>query len=159
MHNISTDQLPESRTLSSFSNASVFGALPEPAILWLLEKGEIRAFDGGEHLFSRGQPGNSFHVILQGQVSYYKYHDGRYAYIRDYCEGEQIGFMSLIGLHERVGQATCQGDTIALEIDSTIFQALHNDYPMEFGILMINLAREMARTLRSVDNLIVDKSR
>lgn len=97
-------------------------------------------------------------MILQGKVSYYKYHDDKYAYIRDYCLGEQIGFMSLIGLHDRVGMAECHSQTITLEIGGTVFQAFHNEYPMEFGILMINLAREMARSLRSVDNLIVDKS-
>ena len=158
MHTLSTDQLLETHALASFTNASVFGALPESAILWLLEKGEIRAFDEGEYLFTHGQPGNSFHVILQGKVSYYKYHEGKYAYIRDYCLGEQIGFMSLIGLHDRVGRAQCPPQTVTLEIDSTLFQAFHNEHPMEFGILMINLAREMARTLRSVDNLIVEKS-
>ncbi|MDX1735419.1 MAG: cyclic nucleotide-binding domain-containing protein [Halioglobus sp.] len=112
----------------------------------------------GENLFTQGQPGNSFHVIIQGSVSYYKYHEGRYAYIREYCTGEQIGFMSLIGLHERVGRAECHEETIALEIDSAVFQAFHREFPVEFGILMINLAREMARSLRSVDNLLVEKS-
>ncbi len=158
MHSLSTDQLLEAHALTCFTNASVFGALPESAILWLLAKGKIVAFDEGEYLFARGEPGNSFHVILQGKASYYKYHDDRYAFIRDYCFGEQIGFMSLIGLHERVGRAECHPHTITLEIDSTLFQAFHKEYPMEFGILMINLAREMARTLRAVDNLIVEKS-
>lgn len=158
MHSLSTDQLLETHPLSSFTNVSVFGALPESAILWLLENGEIRSFDEGEYLFAHGQAGNSFHVILQGKIGYHKYHDGKYAYIRDYCLGEQIGFMSLIGLHDRVGRAECHPQTISLEIDSTLFQAFHNERPKEFGILMINLAREMARSLRSVDNLIVDQS-
>jgi CRP-like cAMP-binding protein len=158
VHNLSTEQLLETRTLPSFANASVFGALPEQSILWLLDNGEIHSLEEGEYLFTQGQPGNSFHVILQGQVSYHKYHDGRYAYIREYSIGEQIGFMSLIGLHERVGRAECHQDTIALEIDSALFQAFHRENPAEFGILMINLAREMARTLRSVDNLIVEKA-
>jgi CRP-like cAMP-binding protein len=158
MRILSTEQLLKTRELSSFTNASVFGALQEESILWLLEQGEIRSMKQGECLFAKGQPGNSFHVILQGQVSYYKYHNGKYAYIREYCIGEQIGFMSLIALHDRVGRAECHNDTIALEIDNSLFQAFHNQYPREFGILMINLAREMARSLRSVDNLLVEKS-
>ena len=158
MQSLSTEQVLETRPLSSLSNASVLGALPETSIRWLLDKGKIRAMEEGESLFSQGEPGNSFHVILQGQVSYHKYHDGRYAYIREYRVGEQIGFMSLIGLHDRVGRADCHADTIALEIDSTVFQAFHKERPAEFGILMINLSREMARTLRSVDNLLVEKA-
>ena len=155
---ISTEQLLEVHKLSSFTNASMFGALPEASVLWLLQKGKIQFWEKGEYLFEQGQPGNSFQFILDGQVSYYKFHDGHYAYIKEYQAGKQIGFMSMIALHDRVGRAEAHKGTIALEIDNVLFQEFHNNYPLEFGILMINLAREMARTLRSVDNLIVEKS-
>ena len=156
---ISAEQLLEKQELSSFTNASVFGALSEASILWLLQNGKIHSLDKGEYIFTQGQPGNSFHVVLNGQISYYKFHDDHYAYIKDFKTGEQIGFMSLIALHDRVGRAEAHEDTVTLEIDSGLFHVFHNDRPMEFGILMMNLAREMARTLRSVDNLLVEKSR
>lgn len=152
------EQLLEKHALSSFTNASVFGALSELSIGWLLQQGTIYSLEKGEYLFTHGQPGNSFHVILEGCISYYKYHDGRYAYIRDYKAGEQIGFMSLIALHDRVGRAEAGQSATTLEIDAQLFHDFHNKDPMEFGILMMNLAREMARTLRAVDNLIVEKS-
>jgi CRP-like cAMP-binding protein len=155
---ISTEQLLKNQELSSFTNASVFGALSEASILWLLQNGIIHSLEKGEYIFNHGQAGNSFHVILDGQITYYKFHDGRYAYIRDYKTGEQIGFMSMIALHERVGRAEAHEGTITLEIDSQLFHEFHNTASLEFGILMMNLAREMARTLRSVDNLIVEKS-
>ena len=156
---ISSEQVLKNQELSSFTNASVFGALPETSILWLLQNGKIHSLEKGEYIFSQGQPGDSFHVILDGQIGYYKFHDGRYAYIRDYKRGEQIGFMSMIALHDRVGRAEALQDTITLEIDSSLFHTFHNKGPLEFGLLMMNLARDMARTLRSVDNLIVKKSR
>ena len=155
---MSSEQLLKNHQLSSFTDASVFGALPEASILWLLQNGKIHSLEKGEYLFAQGQPGNSFHVILDGQIGYYKFHDGHYAYIREYKTGEQIGFMSLIALHDRVGRAEALQNTITLEIDSELFHAFHNNGPLEFGILMMNLAREMARSLRSVDNLIVKKS-
>jgi len=158
MELLSSEQLLEQRTLSSFTDASVFGALPETSILYLLQNGKIHSVTKGEYLFNQGEPGNSFHVILDGQVSYYKFHDGRYAFIRDYNAGEQIGFMSLIALHNRVGRAQANEATLSLEIDSEVFHNFHNHGPLEFGILMMNLAREMARTLRSVDNLIVKRA-
>jgi CRP-like cAMP-binding protein len=155
---ISAEQLLENRELSSFTSASVFGALPEASILWLLQNGKIHSLEKGECLFTAGQAGCSFHVILDGQVGHYKFHDGRYAYIRDYKAGQQIGFMSMIALHERVGRAEASQDTMTLEIDSSVFNEFHNNSPLEFGILMMNLAREMARTLRSMGNLIVEKT-
>ncbi len=158
MELMSTEQLLKNHELSSFTNASVFGALPETTILWLLQNGKIYFLNKGENLFTQGQRGDSINVILEGQISYYKFHEDRYAYIREYKTGEQIGFMSMIALHKRVGRAEAYQNTIILEIDSDLFHDLHNHAPLEFGILMINLAREMARTLRTVDNLIVDKS-
>jgi len=158
MRLMAAEQLLKDRDLSGFSNASVFGALSESWILWLLENGKIHAIEKGECVFEHGQPGNSFHVILEGRIGYYKFHEGRHAYIRDYNAGEQIGFMSLIALHDRVGTARALDDTITLEIDSELFSLFHSNGPLDFGILMMNLAREMARTLRSVDNIIVDKS-
>jgi len=158
MELMSTEKLLRNYELSSLTNASVFGALPETSILWLLQNGKIYSLIKGENLFTQGQCGDSFNVILEGQISYYKFHEDRYAYIREYKTGEQIGFMSMIALHNRVGRAEAHQDTIALEINSELFHEFHNDAPLEFGILMMNLAREMARTLRTVDNILAEKS-
>ncbi len=158
MELMSTEQLLKNHELSSFTNASVFGALPKALILWLLQNGKIYFLAKGENLFTQGQHGDSFNVILEGQISYYKFHEDRYAYIREYNTGEQIGFMSMIALHNRVGRAEAHQDTITLEIDCDLFHDFHNHAPLEFGILMMNLARGMARTLRSVDNILAEKS-
>ena len=157
MNIITSQQLLKRYPLSSFHNASVFGALPDTAILWLFEHGVIREFTAGEQLFSPGKPGDSFHVILAGSVDYCKYHDGRYAFIRQYKTGEQIGFVSMIALHDRVGRALACDPVISVEINSGVFHDFHLRHPLEFGILMMNLAREMARTLRSTNNILVDR--
>lgn len=158
MERITTQTLLTSCELSQLANASVFGALPESAIRWLLDHGVIRRFNAADELFSPAQPGNSFHIILQGSVAYYKFHDGRYAYIRTFNPGEQIGFVSMIALHDRVGRAEACEAVISLEIDSDTFHDFHLSQPMEFGILMMNLAREMARTLRKTNNILVERS-
>ena len=53
MKRLSAEELLETRDLSSFTSASVLGALPEESILWLLERGKILAMDQGEYLFGR----------------------------------------------------------------------------------------------------------
>jgi len=158
VNRISSQQLSVRYELSSFANASVFGALPPSAIRWLLDNGIIRELKQGEQLFSPGEPGNSFHVILAGSVDYYKFHNGRFAYIRKFNSGEQIGFVSMIALHDRVGRAEACEESITLEIDSDVYHDFHISHPLEFGILMMNLAREMARTLRNTNNILVEKT-
>lgn len=158
MELLSLEQLLQTHDLHCFTDASTFGALPETSILWLLEKGKIRSMTEGEYVFTHGERGDSFHVILDGTISYYRYHEGRYGFIREYRTGEQIGFMTLIALHDRVGRAVAHEGTITLEIDSGVFHAFQEQAPVDFGILMMNLAREMARSLRTAGGLVVSKS-
>jgi signal-transduction protein with cAMP-binding, CBS, and nucleotidyltransferase domain len=80
-----------------------------------------------------------------------------YTFIRHYEFGQQIGFMSLIALHPRVGKAVADKDSIILKINSDVFYQLHLTMPQDFGLLMMNLAREMSRTLCAVENIIVDR--
>jgi hypothetical protein len=41
-----------------------------------------------------------------------------------------------------------------LEVNSDLFGLLQVDYPQDFGILLLNLSREMARTLRQMGALL-----
>lgn len=138
--------------------ASTFGALSDDTIRWLFDQGRTYALDKSDVLFEPDERGDAFFVILQGSLSYFKCHDGKYAHIRNYQVGEQIGFMSMIALHNRVGSAIAHEDSIVIEVNTELFHQLHEHAPQDFGLLMMNLAREMARTLRSVDNLVVDNA-
>ncbi|MCU7796332.1 MAG: cyclic nucleotide-binding domain-containing protein [Candidatus Thiodiazotropha sp. (ex Semelilucina semeliformis)] len=158
MQMITVEELFEQYSLDYFKQASTFGALSETTLRWLLKEGRIVRLETGEPLFEPNQQGNSFFVILEGTVAYYKHHDGQYAFIRDYSQGEQIGFVSVVALHDRVGRAVAKQDVLVLEIDSELFYRLHKEMPRDFGLMMLNLAREMARTIRTVDNVIVELS-
>ncbi|MGH1462148.1 MAG: cyclic nucleotide-binding domain-containing protein [Neptuniibacter sp.] len=159
MDTIDVNEVLEHSKLADFTHHSVFGALPEKEILWLLKHGEIFHLKPGSILFLNGDRGDSFFVILSGSLEYSKYHEGHYAYIRDYAEGEQIGFVSMIALHDRVGKAISPKESIILKVDSQLFHEFHQHAPIEFGILLMNLARDMARSFRQVNNLIVELSR
>ncbi|MFY0677202.1 MAG: cyclic nucleotide-binding domain-containing protein [Neptuniibacter sp.] len=156
MQKKAVDEILKQVNLVDCTHHSVFGALSEPEILWLLEHGELFSLATGDDLFLHGDRGDSFFVILKGSLEYYKYHEGQYAYIRNYSQGEQIGFVSMIALHDRVGKALAAEASLILKVDSELFHEFHLHAPMEFGILVMNLARDMARSFREVNNLVVE---
>lgn len=158
MKRLSPEALAEQFAPDFFRSASTFGALSDDAIHWLLNEGKLYALDSDELLFDMNERGDSFFVILSGTIAYYKVHEGRSAFIRDYLVGEQIGFMSMIALHHRVGSAIARTPSVVLEVDTELFHRLHETAPSDFGLLMMNLAREMARALRKADNLVVTYS-
>lgn len=137
-------------------NASVFGALSASAIEFLLENGRTLKLDKGDVLYRPGDKGDKFYVVLQGSLSFYQFHKGEFAYIRDHLFGEEMGFVAMIALHDRIGKAVAAENGYVLEVSSGLFFDLHEKYPADFGLMVLNLSREMARTIGEVSNLIVE---
>lgn len=143
--------------LEYFKSASTFGALSDDTLIWMLNEGTIYELETDDVLFEPGDRGDAFYVILQGTFAYYKSHEDHLSFIRDYQLGEQIGFMSMIALHNRVGRAIAKEKCLVLEVNYETFHRLHETATLDFGLLMMNLAREMARRMRTLGNIVVDK--
>lgn len=158
MHQIKNNDIDRQFAAEQLRELSTLGALSDSTVHWLLHNGRVFTLEDGETLFSPGEPGNSLFVILDGEIAYEKFHNGHYTHTRDYQRGEQIGFVSLVALHDRVGRATARGETTVVEISSILFHQLHQAAPTDFGLLLLNLSREMARTIRVLNNTMVDLS-
>ncbi len=149
----------ESRYDLSFSHlkqGSIFGALSEASINYLLKHGVLHDVLKGEEVFSYGSKGASFHAVLHGNLDFYKHHKNKKTRTRTVCFGEAIGFVSMIALHERAGSLYALEDSLLLEIPCQLFSDFHDDFPFDFGILLMNLSRDMARTIRTLSNALVD---
>jgi CRP-like cAMP-binding protein len=139
-----------------FKAASIFGAVSDEAISFLLGRGRILAMEDGEELFHLGDPGDSFYVVLAGQFDYFRRRDGGEVLLRSASFGEQLGYVSMVGLIPRVGTGRATGPTVVLEINSDLFYQFHEALPFDFGIVMLNLARDMSRTIIFLTHELVD---
>ena len=133
---------------------STFGALSDEVIEDMLERGRIEHYRRGEYISRFGEAADDFQVVLQGRMAYYKRFEGRDVLTRHFGRGEQIGFDEMIGLIVRNGTDVAAEDSLILSISNSQFTDLHVDYPAEFGIFMINLARELAREIEILENVI-----
>jgi len=142
----------------SMKNGSICAAISEQAIDYLLSRGELYQLRTGEVIFEYGEPGDSFFIICEGNVDFYKVHNDMCRHLREIGFGEEVGFLAMIALRDRTGDAVAREDTIVLRISSQLFSKLHQQYPFDFGIMTLNLARDMARALHQVSNDLVDAS-
>jgi CRP-like cAMP-binding protein len=133
---------------------STFGALSETVIVDLLQDGRIEQLDKGEYIAHFDEEASNFQVVLQGTLAYYKRFEGHDVLTRHFRRGEQLGFDEMIGLIVRDGTDVADEDSLILNISSSQFYNLHVEYPAEFGVLMINLARELAREIEMLENVI-----
>jgi len=145
-------------SISRLKEGSIFGALSEPAIQYLLDNGILKYAVKGDEIFSYGGKGGYFHIVLHGTLDFYKHHENKSILTRTICFGEVIGFVSMIALHDRVGNLYAHEDSLLLEISSHLFSDFHDDFPFDFGILLMNLSRDMARTIRTLSNVLVENN-
>ena len=135
---------------------STFGAISIDAVKRLLEDGEIFELEPDETLYEAGSSVNEFFVILSGTIALYHHYDGKPALTHYYRPGQQIGFVGLIALHTRKGTAVASEECCILSISRKQYYDLHRTDPDAFGVLTLNLAREMARTIGEMGDLIAE---
>jgi signal-transduction protein with cAMP-binding, CBS, and nucleotidyltransferase domain len=133
---------------------STFGALPNEVISDLLQNGVIRHFRKGEYETRLNQVAEDFQVVLSGCVAYYRHFDGCDVLTRQFRQGEQMGFDLMIGLLNHYGTDVAQEESLVLTISREQFFKLRVDFPADFSLLMINLARELAREIEMLENVI-----
>jgi len=133
---------------------STFGALSVDVVKRLLAEGEIFELEPGETLYQVDSPVDEFYVILSGTIALYHHYHDKPALTHYYRPGQQIGFVGLVALHARKGTAVADDKCCVLSISSKQYYDLHQTSPEDFGLLTLNLAREMARTIGEMGDLI-----
>jgi len=156
MERISFDKFTESLAPEAMASGSVFGALSDEATRFLLEQGKLYEVRQGDAVFEYGDHGESFYVVCSGSLDFFKQHRGEWCHIRAIQFGEETGFVPMIALRKQVGTAVAREDSIVLEISSALFADLQQKYSLDFGLLVLNLAREMARVIDKMGEALVE---
>jgi len=151
---LDADQTIETLGADYLNELSTFGALSNDVISDLLRNGVVRSYRRGEYLTRIGELAEGFQVLLRGRIAYYKRFEDCDVLTRTFEQGEQLGFDLMIGLTTHNGTDVMLEDSLLLDISSQQFFKLHVDFPADFGLLMINLSRELAREIEILENVI-----
>lgn len=157
--NLSYEQIKTHINPEVLKDGSIFGALSEKAINFLLQSGDIMEIQKGDRLFENGDSCHGFYIVCLGSVDFYKQHNTNQIHTRTANFGEEIGFVAMIALLDHEGFAVANERSIVLKVSSGLFHKLHKNFSFDFGILTLNLARDVARTVRKLSNALVDNSK
>ena len=156
MKYLTTEDLYRQFSLEHFRELATFGALSNQTIMNLLESGTLFELNDKEVLYNTDDKVEEFYVVLSGSIALFHSYHSIPALIHCYGPGQQIGFVGMIALHNRKGQAIAQQNSHILAISTRQFFDLQQTSPEDFGLLMINLSREMARTIGELGDLIAE---
>jgi CRP-like cAMP-binding protein len=154
VRDIDASDVIEQLGLPYFRDLATFGALADEMIVDLLCNGRITRFETGEYLARFGEPATSFHVVLKGRFAFYKRAASYDVLTRYFRAGEQSGFDLMIGMIDHDGTDVALEPSLLLEITREQFHNLHLEHAQGFGLLMINLARELSREIALLEEVI-----
>ncbi len=154
MEILNSGETIESLGLPYLKELSTFGALSDRVIVDLMTNGVIRRYARGEYITRLNQVASEFQVVLQGRFAFYKHGEESDVLTRFFCAGEQMDFDLMIGLIPHNGIDVATEESLILGISSDQFYGLHVKSPKDFGLLMINLSRELAREISMLEDVI-----
>jgi CRP/FNR family cyclic AMP-dependent transcriptional regulator len=125
----------------------------DPASLALLEaEGTVRKFAIGEIIVQEGEPGHSFYIIMEGDVEVVKRHGQPHpVLLARLHRGTFFGEMCVVDPVPRAATVSALTDVAAIEIRAATLHHLFRKMPAQYAIVILNLARDMARRLRLCD--------
>lgn len=143
------------------SNPHLFNALAatpvltgiNPAALSLLAaEGRVHEFKLGDLIVQEGDSGNSLFILVEGAVEIIKNYNTPNAVLLATLHSRTFfGEMCVIDPVPRAATARALGNVTALEIKASTLYHLFQKLPDQYAIVLLNLARDMARRLRQLD--------
>lgn len=148
MNVVNVPNCPYDLSNESLKTGSIFGALSASAIEFLIGSGALNCYKQGEFVYQDGDQGDSFYIIIGGTFDYYIDHEGSSSLIRRLKFGEALGYVTMVALSARQGYTLAATDGTLLEINAQVFAEFHDRFSFDFGILILNLSRDMARNIQ-----------
>lgn len=129
---------------------SLFGGLQDEEIDLVRPYLELATWQPGEFVLREGETNGRLHFVLDGLVRVTK----RNRTLVDLGEGETFGEVELLDVMPAVASIVAVKPTKLAMISNRSLHSLYKSNPALFAMLVMNLARDLARRLRRMDELM-----
>ena len=140
--------------VSLLQNVPIFAGLEDDALELLLEHTVARDFPENEVVVREGDASNLLFLIGSGYVRVIK-NFGKPDQIELTTLGEKdfFGEMCIIDTLPRMATVLTGAPSTLFSISSMAFHRLYKTFPAQHSILILNIARDLARRLRRLDEV------
>ena len=137
---------------SPFAGVPIFAGLTDEALALLFKKAEGGAVGKGDLVVREGEVGSKMFVIRSGAVRVVK-HLGTDDEVLLARLGPKdfFGEMCILETLPRAASVQAMEQTELVALPSTAFYHLYQGLPDQYSILVLNIARDLSRRLRKLD--------
>lgn len=134
----------------------LFGGLNDAALTELAHAHELMELDPGASVFREGEPGREMYVVLDGEVELLRNVRGSEAHVASVARNDWFGEMSMLDILPRPTSARVVRPVRLLRLTCHDLDSLYRRDMKAYALLVLNIAREMSRRLRTVDARLTD---
>jgi CRP-like cAMP-binding protein len=139
-------------TLGALAQAPLLAGINPHALALLDREGVLRTFAAGGVIVKEGAEGHSFFILMEGDVEIIKRYGERDPFLLARLHrGNFFGEMCVVDPVPRTATVWASTAVTAIEIKAATLYHLFQQMPEQYAIVILNLARDMARRLRSID--------
>jgi CRP-like cAMP-binding protein len=132
----------------------IFGGIGDAALRVLLDRAPTIGVAAGAFFFRERDPADCMYVLESGRVEVVKDWAGRELLLRELGAGDCFGEMALLDLFPRSASVRALEACSALALTPAHLARLFEHDVEQFALIQMNIAREMSRRLREVDELL-----
>ena len=133
---------------------SLFGGLLPDQINQILHLVSEVSYKSGDLIIAEGTPNDKIHFILEGSVAVVKHG----ITLTVLGEGDTFGEMEVLDIMPSAATIKVLVDTTAISISNRALREIHRIDVDSFSLVIMNLARDLSRRLRRMDDKIVFNS-
>jgi CRP-like cAMP-binding protein len=137
------------------SQLRIFGGVTDAQWLTILGRLEIWPLAKGDYIFHKGDDPSAIYIVKSGRIDLQITECEVTIHKHQLCVGECFGEASFMSMHKHTSTAVAavESEIIVLSRNALI-QLRHEDIEL-FALLMMNLARELARRLYITDQMLL----
>lgn len=151
--------MTEKAAKNMIESAHIFAGLGDKAVAALAGAAKASTAVPGEIIVREGTQGREMYLIGRGRVEVVKgVGSSRETKLAILGPGESFGEMSILECMARSASIRCVEACALYSVKSEDLLRLFQQWPDQYAILMVNMARHLSRRLRTMDEVFAAKA-
>ena len=148
---VSNNALATEQRIRLLQGIPVFGGITDDTLKFVLDNAEEIRLAEGEYLFREGDLVDGAYVLERGSIKLYQRYKNADYLVGSLQEGDCLGNRALIGIFPRMVSAQAAEESVAIKLSCSILRSIHERNHEQYVLILMNMARELARRLRDAD--------
>jgi CRP-like cAMP-binding protein len=142
--------------ISILSQIAIWGGLSDDQRSKVFKKLEIGIYEKGEYIFRKGDQPSHIYIVKSGKIDLFISDQDIVIEKETLTAGGCFGVAALMAMETHMGTAIAREDSEILVMSrQSLLELGHEDIRL-FALLMMNIAREIARRLKLTDDILLN---